>query len=70
VGGPMITIDFKAEAGYAKFTDKKIDRTVVLHEIMEMIHIDVAADGTIVGLEFIGDVEKLPKEVLDAAKKI
>jgi uncharacterized protein YuzE len=66
----MLTIDKKAGAGYVEFSDKKIEYTVELQNIMEIINIDVAEDGSIVGLEFIGDIDKLPKKLLNSKENM
>ena len=69
-----VTYDSSCDSAYIYFAEKGlVKKTVVVdsRRIKGMVHIDLAEDGKIAGIEFVGCARKLlDKGVLDMADKL
>lgn len=56
-----ISIDTEAEAAYVRFSDREVARTV---ELSPSTLVDVADDGTAIGVEILGPGGTIPRDAL------
>lgn len=64
-----VKIDLEAEATYIELSTGKVHRSVDLSESFDLAILDVAKDGTILGLELVGNVQLVKKLFGEPKKK-
>ena len=64
---PTVELDSEAHAAYVRFSTKKVARTDVVACDKAIVTVDLAKDGSVIGVELVGVVEFTIQRLLEAS---
>jgi uncharacterized protein YuzE len=64
---PTVELDSEAHAAYVRFSTRKVARTDVVACDTAIVTVDLARDGSVIGVELVGVVEFTIQRLLEAS---
>ena len=65
---PVVELDSTAHAAYVRFSRKKVAKTELVNSGKTFVTVDMAADGSVIGIELVGVDEFSIDTLLDQSK--
>ena len=65
---PIVGLDSTAHAAYVRFSKKKVAKTELVNSGKTFVTMDLAADGSVIGIELVGVNEFSIDTLLDQSK--